>query len=87
MALGLPIIGGAMAGLLLGFNEVAYIIYSVLAIAAGYLGGLEHVGAEEGALRGFTGGILFGTAILLAHELSGRIRRRTFPTRRWRWWC
>ena len=50
---------------------MAYLVYSVLAIGAGYFGGLEHVGGEEGALRGFTGGVLFGTFILVAHEVSG----------------
>ena len=52
-------------------SEPVYLIYSVLAIGAGYFGGLEHVGGEEGALRGFTGGLLFGTFILLAKEVSG----------------
>ena len=51
----------------------------MLAIAAGYLGGREHIGAEEGALRGFTGGLLFGTAILVAHELSGSDPKADLP--------
>lgn len=71
LALVVPIIGGVIGGILLGVNEVAYLVYSVLAIGAGYFGGLEHVGGEEGALRGFTGGVLFGTFILVAHEVGG----------------
>jgi hypothetical protein len=79
LALGLPIVGGAIAGALLGISEAAYIIYSVLAIGAGYFGGLEHIGAEEGAVRGFCGGILFGTAILLVNELSGSDPKADLP--------
>lgn len=79
LALGLPLIGGAIAGILLGVSEAAYVIYSVLAIGAGYFGGLEHIGAEEGALRGFCGGILFGTGILLAHEISGADPKADLP--------
>ena len=79
LALGLPIVGGAVAGVLLGVSEPVYVIYSVLAIGAGYLGGLEHFGAEEGAVRGFTGGVLFGTGILLAHELSGADPKAELP--------
>ena len=66
-----PIIGGLVGGVLLVISEPVYLIYSILAIGAGYFGGLEHVGAEEGALRGFTGGVLFGTFILFAKEISG----------------
>lgn len=66
-----PILGGLVAGVLLVVSEPVYLIYSVLAIGAGYFGGLEHVGGEEGALRGFCGGVLFGTFILVAKEVSG----------------
>ena len=88
LALIVPIVGGVIGGILLGVNELAYLIYSVLAIGAGYFGGLEHVGGEEGALRGFTGGLLFGTFILVAHEVVGvRRRRRTCPSPRCCSWC
>ncbi len=39
----------------------------------------EHIGGEEGALRGFTGGLLFGTFILVAHELSGSDPKADLP--------
>ena len=74
-----PIIGGLVGGVLLVVSEPVYLIYSILAIGAGYFGGLEHVGAEEGALRGFTGGILFGTFILFAKELSGSDPKAQLP--------
>ena len=74
-----PIIGGLVGGVLLVISEPVYLIYSVLAIGAGYFGGLEHVGAEEGAMRGFTGGLLFGTFILFAKEISGSDPKAHLP--------
>ena len=65
-----PILGGLVAGVLLVVSEPVYLIYSVLAIGAGYFGGLEHVGGEE-ARCAATGGVLFGTFILVAKEVSG----------------
>lgn len=79
LALVVPSVGGAIAGILLGVSEAAYVIYSVLAIGGGYFGGLEHIGAEEGAVRGFTGGILFGTAILLVNQVSGSDPKADLP--------
>ncbi len=60
-------------------SEPVYLIYSVLAIGAGYFGGLEHAGGDEGALRGFTGGLLFGTFILFAKEVSGSDPKAHLP--------
>lgn len=74
-----PIIAGVIGGVLLVVSEPIYLVYSVLMIAAGYFGGLEHVGGEEGALRGFTGGLLFGTFILFAKEVSGSDPKAHLP--------
>lgn len=74
-----PIIAGVIGGVLLVVSEPIYLVYSVLMIAAGYFGGLEHVGGEEGALRGFTGGLLFGTFILFAKEISGSDPKAELP--------
>ena len=74
-----PIIAGVIGGVLLVVSEPIYLVYSVLMIAAGYFGGLEHVGGEEGALRGFTGGLLFGTFILFAKEISGSDPKAHLP--------
>ena len=79
LALVVPIVGGAIAGVLLGVSELVYLVYSVLAIGAGYFGGLEHAGAEEGALRGFAGGLMFGTFILVAKELTGAEPKAHLP--------
>lgn len=74
-----PMIAGVIGGVLLVVSEPIYLVYSVLMIAAGYFGGLEHVGGEEGALRGFTGGLLFGTFILFAKEISGSDPKAQLP--------
>lgn len=79
IGIGLPIVAGLIGGILLVVSEPIYLVYSILMIAAGYLGGREHLGAEEGALRGFTGGILFGTFILFAKELSGSEPKAELP--------
>ena len=74
-----PMIGGAIGGMLLGVSEPAYLVYSVLAIGAGYFGGLEHVGAGEGAQRGFAAGLLFGVLILATHEVTGSEAKAELP--------
>ena len=79
LAVVVPAAFGAVVGLLLGLSEIAYLFGSLLGIAGGYLAGKEHVGAGEGAVRGFTGGILFGTFILAAHAVTGMERKAHLP--------
>lgn len=74
-----PIVFGAICGWLLGINKTAYLICSLLAIAGGYLAGQEHDRAGEGALRGLVGGALFGGAILLVHEATGKSAKANLP--------
>src|SRR5947209_5994629 len=71
LALGLPVAFGAICGVVLGVNKVAYLVLSVLAIAGGYIAGQEHDRALEGAVRGLLGGAVFGAAILAAHSAAG----------------
>ena len=79
LALVVPAVFGIVAGILLGISEIAYVVVSVLAIGGGYFAGKEHIGASEGATRGFTGGILFGTFILAGHALTGLERKAHLP--------
>jgi hypothetical protein len=79
LALVVPAAFGALAGWLLGVNEVAYLVVSVLAILGGYFAGREHMGAGEGALRGLVGGALFGGFILLVHEATGKEPKAELP--------
>jgi hypothetical protein len=79
LALVVPAVFGAIAGILLGITEIGYLVFSILAIGGGYMAGKEHIGASEGATRGFTGGILFGTFILAGHALTGLERKAHLP--------
>jgi hypothetical protein len=74
-----PIVFGAICGWLLGVNEAAYLVLSLLAIAGGYVAGMEHVGAGQGAIRGLVGGALFGGSILLVHEAIGEEPKAHLP--------
>src|SRR4051812_22685711 len=74
-----PIAFGALCGWLLGVNATAYLILSLLAIAGGYIAGQEHDGAGEGALRGLVGGTIFGAAIVLVHEATGKAAKADIP--------
>ena len=79
LALVVPSVFGLVTGIFLGVSEAVYLVLSLLGIAGGYLAGKEHIGASEGATRGFTGGILFGTFILAGHALSGLERQAHLP--------
>jgi hypothetical protein len=79
IALVVPSVFGIVVGICLGVSEILYLLLSILGIAGGYMAGKEHVGASEGALRGFTGGILFGTFILAAHAVTGLERKAELP--------
>jgi len=74
-----PLAFGAVCGWLLGVNETAYLVASLLAIGGGYFAGKEHDGAGEGALRGLVGGALFGGGILLVHEATGKEPKADLP--------
>ena len=74
-----PAVFGIVTGIFLGVSEIGYLILSILGIGGGYMAGKEHIGARDGAIRGFTGGILFGTFILAAHALTGLDRKAHLP--------
>lgn len=79
LVVGGPVIAGIICGVLLGTNESAYLIASILALAGGYLAGYEHPSPGEGALRGAVGGTLFGTFILLTHVVDTREATNDLP--------
>ena len=65
-----PMAFGLITGFALGWNEIAYYILAVpLAIAGGFLGGIEHRGADDGLVRGAIGGLVFGSFVLLGLEI------------------
>jgi hypothetical protein len=71
LVIGGPVVFGILCGILLGHSSGAYVIASVLSVAGGFLAGFEHAGWRGGAVRGVTGGALFGVSILLGHAIDG----------------
>ena len=79
LAVVLPAAFGALCGWLLGVNEPAYLILTILAILGGLGAGFDHLGWREGLIRGMLGGALFGGFILIAHEISGEEPKAELP--------
>jgi len=71
LAVVLPALFGAVTGYFLGISEGVYVVLSTLGVLGGIGAGFDHLGAGDGAKRGFIGGLLFGGFILIAHELHG----------------
>jgi hypothetical protein len=65
-----PAVFGILTGFALSVHAVLYYALSgPLAIAGGFLGGIEHRSADEGFVRGAVGGLIFGSFILLGNEI------------------
>ena len=61
---------GLLTGFALGWNEIVYyILVGPIALAGGFLGGVEHRRADEGLVRGAMGGLVYGSFILLGLEI------------------
>src|SRR5918996_3541307 len=61
---------GLVTGFALGWNEIAYyILVGPIALTGGFLGGMEHRGADQGLVRGAMGGLVYGSFILLGLEI------------------
>jgi hypothetical protein len=66
-----PMIIGGLAGVLVGVSAAAYWAIAVLAAVGALLSGFEHSDGWDAADRGFLSGLIYGAALLLAHELAG----------------
>jgi hypothetical protein len=66
-----PAVIGALAGILLGVSSGAYWAIGALAAIGGFAAGFEHRDGWGGADRGFIGGAIYGTALLVAHAIVG----------------
>jgi hypothetical protein len=66
-----PVVFGILTGLAMGWNEILYwAMAGPLALLGGFLGGMEHRGADNGFVRGAIGGLIFGSFILIGHEIA-----------------
>jgi hypothetical protein len=66
-----PLVFGILTGLALGWNEILYYAMAgPIAILGGFLAGVEHRSVDEGFVRGAMGGLIFGSFILIGHEIA-----------------
>ncbi len=86
LAIVVPALFGLITGFVLGVSEAGYLVLSVLGIGGGVVGGMDHDGAGEGALRGVCGGVLFGVFILLGHSVFGQEAKAKLPDPMPCWW-
>jgi hypothetical protein len=75
-----PMVFGILSGFALGWNEILYIVMAgPIAILGGFLAGVEHRGTDEGVLRGAIGGLVFGSFILIGHEIMNNEPKADLP--------
>src|SRR5689334_17470676 len=79
LAIILPIAFGLLTGYILGQDETAYLVLSLLGILGGIGAGYDHDGADQGFVRGIMGGLLFGTSILFAHSVFDQVATAKLP--------
>lgn len=78
----IPALVGALAGFLVGASAAGYWVVAVLAGVGAFLSGFEHPDGWDAADRGFFGGVIYGTTLLLVHELihnHARVSLGSFP--------
>jgi hypothetical protein len=77
-----PALVGALAGFLVGASAAGYWIVALLAAVGAFLSGFEHPDGWDAADRGFFGGVIYGTTLLLVHQLihnHPRVSLGSFP--------
>ena len=79
LAVVIPAVFGAITGFFLGVSVGTYVVLSILGVLGGVAAGFDHRGAAAGARRGVLGGFIFGSAILIAHEIHGATAKVELP--------
>jgi hypothetical protein len=75
-----PVVFGILTGFALGWNEILYYaLAGPIAILGGFLGGVEHRGTDDGFVRGAIGGLVFGSFILIGHEIMNNEPKAHLP--------
>jgi len=75
-----PLVFGLVCGFALGWSEIVYyVLAGPIAILGGFLGGIEHKGADNGLVRGAIGGLIFGSFILIGHEIANNEPKAHLP--------
>src|SRR3954469_9948130 len=79
LAIVLPAAYGALTGYFLGVSEATYLVLSIIGILGGIGAGFDHMGASIGLRRGIVAGLIFGSSILIAHEIHGAQAKADLP--------
>jgi len=82
LAVIVPLLFGAVVGVVLGTSATFYWILLAVATLGALLSGLEHDEVKEAAVRGAVAGAAFGLGILAAHQLAGtdaKVSLGSFP--------
>jgi hypothetical protein len=79
LALVLPAAYGAVTGYFLGVSEGTYLVLSIIGILGGIGAGFDHMGAAAGLRRGVVAGLIFGSSILIAHQIHGADAKADLP--------
>jgi hypothetical protein len=75
-----PLVFGLLTGFALGWSEILYYaMVGPIAILGGLLGGTEHRSTDDGALRGAIGGLVYGSFILIGHEIANNEPKAHLP--------
>ncbi len=70
-AIVIPVVFGIITGLALGWNGVVYwILVGPIAVIGGFVGGMDHRGADDGFVRGVIGGLVYGSFVLIGFEIA-----------------
>jgi predicted transporter len=76
----IPLVFGILTGLALGWNEIVYYVMAgPIALAGGFVAGTEHRSIDEGVVRGAIGGLVYGSFILIGHEIANNAPRANLP--------
>lgn len=74
-----PALFGVLCGVMLGVSGPIYTALTILLFPLTILAGLEHEEGGEGFTRGFMGGLVFGTFILLTHAVLDNAEKAALP--------
>ena len=75
-----PVVFGLVSGFALGWSELLYyVLVGPIAIAGGFLGGTEHRSIEDAVVRGAIGGLVYGSFILIGHEIANNEPKAHLP--------
>ena len=79
LAFVVPAAYGAVTGYFLGISEGTYLVLSIIGVLGGIGAGFDHMGASIGLRRGVVAGLIFGSSILIAHEIHGADAKADLP--------